>query len=67
MPDNRIRDEAERDLADAATWYEQQRAQLGVEFPDDVQSLLAQISHQPFAYPVLYRRTRRAVMHRFPF
>ena len=32
----RLRPEAEQDLADAATWYEEQRQGLGHEFLDEV-------------------------------
>jgi plasmid stabilization system protein ParE len=63
----RLRDEADRDLADAASWYEQQRAGLGHEFLDDAQSLFDRIGEEPLNFPVIYRRARRAVMNRFPF
>jgi plasmid stabilization system protein ParE len=35
----RLRPEAERDLADAAGWYEQQRAGLGQQFLDETQTV----------------------------
>jgi plasmid stabilization system protein ParE len=63
----RLRDEAERDLADAASWYERQRTRLGHEFLDDVQSLLDRIAEQPLTFPIVRRNSRRAVMSRFPF
>jgi len=63
----RLRDEADRDLTDAASWYEQQRVGLGHEFLDDVQSLVDRIGEEPLNFPVVYRNARRAVMNRFPF
>jgi len=63
----RLREEADRDLAAAASWYEQQRAGLGHEFLDEALSALTLIAEQPLAYPTVHRRTRRALMLRFPF
>ena len=63
----RLRPEAEQDVADAATWYEEQRQGLGHEFLDEVLSMLSSIAETPLMYPNIYRNTRRAVIHRFPF
>jgi hypothetical protein len=63
----RLRDEADRDLTDAASWYEQQRVGLGHEFLDDAQLLLDRIGKEPLSFPLVYRNARRAVMNRFPF
>lgn len=63
----RLRDEAERDLADAAWWYEQQQAKLGHEFLDDAQLVFDRIAEGPLTFPVMHRGARRAVMNRFPF
>lgn len=63
----RLRDEVDRDLTDAASWYEQQREGLGHEFLDDAQSLFDRIGEEPLNFPVVYRNARRAVMNRFPF
>jgi plasmid stabilization system protein ParE len=62
-----LREEAGRDLASAASWYEQQRAGLGHEFLDEAISTLGLVSAQPSIYPVVHRNTRRALMTRFPF
>ena len=43
----RLRDEADRDLTDAASWYEQQHEGLGHEFLDDAQSLFDRIGEEP--------------------
>jgi len=62
-----IRPEAERDLEEAAAWYEQQRGGLGCEFLDRVQEALRAIAEQPRLYPVVHRHARRALARRFPF
>ncbi len=63
----RLRPEAEQDLADAATWYEEQLAGLGHQFLDRVLQTFSAISETPLMYPVVHRNTRRALIYRFPF
>ena len=62
-----IRQEAEIDIEEAATWYEGQRQGLGHEFLDEVLSLCKTISEKPAMYPVVHRHTHRALIRRFPF
>ena len=63
----RLRAEAELDLADAALWYEEQRSGLGHQFLDEVLAAFSMIADTPLTYQVVHRRTRRALVHRFPF
>jgi plasmid stabilization system protein ParE len=63
----RLRDEADQDLASAASWYEQQRAGLGHEFLDDALSAFRLVAERPLSYPLVHRDTRRALMSHFPF
>lgn len=63
----RLRAEAELDLADAALWYEAQSAGLGHQFLDEVLSAFTSITEMPLACQVVYRNTRRFLIHRFPF
>lgn len=63
----RLREEADRDLAEAALWYELQGSGLGFQFLDEVLRVLATIAESPSIYPVVWRETRRALMNRFPF
>lgn len=63
----RLREEAEHDLAAAASWYEQQRGGLGREFLNEALCALRLIAEQPLTYPAVHRETRRALMTRFPF
>ena len=63
----RLRQEADEDLAIAASWYEQQREGLGHEFLDQAVMTFDAIAAQPLLYPLVHRNTRRALMARFPF
>lgn len=63
----RLRPEAEQDLADAATWYEEQHQGLGQEFLDEVLAMFSSVAETPLMYPNVHRNTRRAVIKRFPF
>ncbi|OGT34719.1 MAG: plasmid stabilization protein [Gammaproteobacteria bacterium RBG_16_51_14] len=63
----RLREEADQDLAVAATWYEQQCSGLGQEFLDKGLSTFQLIAEQPLMYPMVHRNIRRALMSRFPF
>ncbi len=63
----RLRPEAEQDLSDAATWYEEQLPGLGHQFLDRVLQTFSAISGTPLMYPIVHRNTRRALIHRFPF
>jgi plasmid stabilization system protein ParE len=62
----RLREEADRDLTEAALWYELHGSGLGFQFLDEVLRVLATIAEHPLIYPVVWRETRRALMHRFP-
>jgi plasmid stabilization system protein ParE len=63
----RVRVEAERDIEEAALWYERQRDDLGQAFLDEVLRTLALIEAHPELYPVLHREVRRALLRSFPF
>ena len=63
----RIRPEAENDIEEAAFWYESQVDGLGHDFVDIVSEALENIRQKPYAYPQLYRATRRLLINRFPF
>ena len=63
----RLRDEADEDLNEAATWYEAQRSGLGAEFLDSVLDGFRAIAATPLHYPLIRGRVRRALIARFPF
>jgi plasmid stabilization system protein ParE len=62
-----FRREAEADIEEAFDWYESRSAGLGAEFLRAVDNTLAGIVRNPLAYQVVFRNTRRAVLHRFPY
>ena len=63
----RLRPEAEQDLLDAATWYEEQRQNLGHQFLDETLTAFAVIADAPQMYPEVHHDVRRALLSRFPF
>jgi len=62
-----LRPDAEKDIEEAAIWYEKQQEGLGGEFLDEVQNIFETISSNPHIYTVVHRNTNRAIIHRFPF
>lgn len=63
----RVRARARVDLDDISRWYESQRTGLGGRFVDEVETVFAHLSEQPFLYVEIYRGARRAVLQSFPF
>jgi toxin ParE1/3/4 len=62
-----IRPDAERDIAEAYRWYEEQRIGLGADFLLCVEEGLAKIQRAPEAYPVVHKNVRRLLIKRFPY
>ena len=56
-----------RELAVAASWYEEQGEGLGVERVRAVELVATGLSRLPERHPVVARRTRRARVPRFPY
>lgn len=54
-------------MSEAAEWYESQQSGLGKRFLDEVLRACQHISENPEMYPSVNRRTRRAIIHKFPF
>ena len=48
-------------------WYEDQRAGLGDEFLAAVSTVIESLVIYPERFPVVYRRTRRVNLRRFPY
>jgi plasmid stabilization system protein ParE len=61
----RIRPEAEADMSEASTWYEERG--LGGEFIAGLERRLHQIEERPRMFPVVFRDVRCARMQRFPY
>ena len=62
-----VRPQAEIDVADAVAWYEDQRAGLGNQLPDEIESVLERVVHSPFQFPQIRDEVRRALLRRFPY
>jgi plasmid stabilization system protein ParE len=64
-----IRVEAERDITDAAIWYQNQKAGLGEEFIAEVQAAMERAVANPRQYPRFRRKpeVRRILTKRFPY
>ena len=60
-------EQALRDADKAFTWYESQRRGLGLEFLSAVDAAIHQVQRLPDAHPVVRKRTRRAIVRRFPY
>jgi toxin ParE1/3/4 len=63
MHEIRLRPEAEKDIEDAAFWYENQREGLGSQFLDEILHTLKSVTQQPSLFPAVHRGTRRALIH----
>ena len=63
----RLRPEAQRDVQDAARWYEDREAGLGAAVVEEVGAAFRRIDTGPERYPVSYRGLRRALVRRFPY
>jgi plasmid stabilization system protein ParE len=61
------RPEAVADIEEACTWYERQRAGLGLEFMRALQAAEDAMRTTPLASAVHRRGTRRCLLRRFPY
>lgn len=59
--------DAERDVAEAYRWYEEQRGGLGADFVLCVEEGLAKIKRTPATYPLVYKNVHRLLIRRFPY
>ena len=57
----------ERDLDEAATWYEERRSGLREEFLEEIGSALSRVQGNPRLYPVVHLDIHRAPVRRFPY
>lgn len=64
-----VRQEAETDLAEAAFWYDDQRAGLGMELTLKVRSAIARALADPWLHLLIRRQpeVRRVLARRFPY
>jgi plasmid stabilization system protein ParE len=62
-----VRPEAEADLQQAFSWYEDQQPGLGRAFMDEVSTCLIAIEQRPLSFAVVKAAARRAMTRRFPY
>jgi len=62
-----VRRAAERDLQEAATWYDGRRSGLGSELLTETREMLETIQKRPESFPIAYRQAHRARLRRFPY
>ncbi len=59
--------EAEAELVQAFSWYEEQRSGLGHEFVLCVDDAFERIRQNPLAFTQTYKSIRQALVRRFPY
>ena len=59
--------EAENDLKEAFSWYEDNRTGLGYDFLLQVDAGINFINRNPEIHPIEYRGTRKHLIKRFPY
>jgi plasmid stabilization system protein ParE len=59
--------EAQADLREARSWYEERRKGLGRDFLGATREVLATIERFPLHFPRVRGEVRRAPLHRFPY
>ena len=62
-----VRPEAEDDLKEAYSWYEDKRTALGYDFLLHVDAGLNFIARNPTIHPTEYKGTRKHLVKRFPY
>lgn len=62
-----IRPEAEAELTEAHAWYEKRVRGLGGDFLLCAEAIFHAITRSPQQYPLIFKETRRAILHRFPY
>ncbi len=60
-------DAADAEFQEAIGYYNEQRTGLGFEFSDEVKQAIERITNYPHAWTPLSKRTRRCLVHRFPY
>ena len=62
-----LRPEASADIAEAFSWYEEQRPGLGLEFDAELHRTFGGVREMPLGSRLVHRTLRRALVRRFPF
>jgi plasmid stabilization system protein ParE len=62
-----IKEEAIRDITEAALWYSQKQSLLGNKFIEEVEGAFNSIHSNPFLYQVQKKNIRYGYIKRFPY
>ena len=62
-----IRLQAQLDVEDAAIWYENRRAGLGLRFLEDLDYVVRRVAASPLQFPEIQPGARRGLLKRFPY
>lgn len=62
-----VRPEAQTDIREAARWYEDREAGLGLRFLREIRTSLQHINNNPLMFPIIEDDARRALLHKFPY
>jgi plasmid stabilization system protein ParE len=62
-----IRPEADRELAEAARWYEERERGLGREFLRAFRAATDVLRRNPSLYRIVVEQARRVLLRRFPY
>jgi hypothetical protein len=62
-----VRPLTEADLEQAANWYDEEQAGLGLRFLSDVDQVFERIRERPQQFPAVSGDMRRALLHTFPY
>jgi plasmid stabilization system protein ParE len=62
-----IRPEAEAEVIETATWYEQKSQTLAARFVQEFRSTLAKVANNPLQYQIVEDDMRRAPVTGFPY
>lgn len=62
-----IRPEAQIDISEAYSWYDERNEGLGLQFAKITDACLESIRRNPQRYPRVYKHIQRALLKRFPF
>ncbi len=62
-----IRPEAQRDITEAAAWYERREQGVGTRFKNEVRTTSRRIGENALMFPAIDTRLRRALLRGFPY
>lgn len=62
-----VRPEAQSEVQEAFSYYEEKSEGLGFEFMRSLDAVLQSVKRNPFAYQTIYRESRRVLLRKFPY